>query len=47
MIDYKVTILDGVTIGDNCVIAAGAVVNGSFPDNVVIGGVPAAILKSI
>jgi acetyltransferase-like isoleucine patch superfamily enzyme len=41
----KVTILDGVTIGDNCIIAAGAVVTKSFPDNVVIGGVPAKILK--
>jgi len=41
----KVTILDGVTIGNNCVVAAGAVVTKSFVDNVVIGGVPAKILK--
>ena len=41
----KVTVLDGVTIGDNCIIAAGAVVTQSFPENVVIGGVPAKILK--
>ncbi|MBK6497175.1 MAG: hypothetical protein IPG00_03000 [Saprospiraceae bacterium] len=33
----KVTILDGVTIGDGCEIAAGAVVHQSFPSNVVIG----------
>ncbi len=46
-IGSKVTILDGVTIGDNCVIAAGAVVTKSMPDNVIIGGVPAKILKSI
>ena len=46
-IGSKVTILDGVTIGNNCVIAAGAVVNSSFPDNVVIGGVPAVTLKNI
>jgi acetyltransferase-like isoleucine patch superfamily enzyme len=41
----KVTILDGVTIGDNCVLAAGAVITQSFPSNCVIGGVPAKILK--
>lgn len=43
----KVTFLDGSVIGDNCVIAAGAVVNGVFPSNVVIGGIPARILKAI
>jgi acetyltransferase-like isoleucine patch superfamily enzyme len=44
-IGSKVTILDGATVGNNCVIAAGAVVNKSFPDNCVIGGVPAKILR--
>lgn len=44
-IGAKVTILDGTVIGDGCIIAAGAVVIGSFPDNVIIGGVPAKILK--
>ncbi len=43
----KVTFLDGCIVGDNCVVAAGAVVNGIFPSNVVIGGVPAKILKQI
>jgi acetyltransferase-like isoleucine patch superfamily enzyme len=43
----KATFLDGCVVGNNCVIAAGAVVNGVFPDNVVIGGVPAKILKTI
>jgi len=46
-IGAKVTILDGVVIGDNCVIAAGSVVNKSMPANSVIGGVPARILKKI
>lgn len=41
----KVTFLDGCVIGNNCVVAAGAVVKGVFPDNVIIGGVPAKILK--
>ncbi len=44
-IGAKVTILDGAVIGNGCVVAAGAVVRGSFPDNCVIGGVPARILK--
>lgn len=46
-IGAKATILDGTTIGNHCVVAAGAVVKGSFPDNVVIGGVPAKIIKHI
>lgn len=37
-IGAKVTILDGTIIGDNSVVAAGAVVRGQFPDNCVIGG---------
>lgn len=44
-IGSKVTVLDGATIGNNCIIAAGAVVTHSFPDNCLIGGVPARILK--
>jgi acetyltransferase-like isoleucine patch superfamily enzyme len=43
----KVTVLDGVVVGDNCVIAAGAVVNKSFNSNVVIGGVPAKVIKEL
>lgn len=45
-IGSKVTILDGVTIGSGCVIAAGSVVTKSFPENSIIGGVPAKLLKS-
>lgn len=44
-IGSKVTILDGVEIGDNCVVAAGAVVNKSMPADSIIGGVPARVLK--
>lgn len=45
-IGSKVTILDGVTIGAGCIIAAGSVVTKSFPENSIIGGVPAKLLKS-
>ena len=41
------TILQGVTIGDNAVVAAGAVVAKDVPSNVVVGGVPAKIIKII
>lgn len=43
----KATFLDGCVVGDNCVVAAGAVVNSVFPSNCVIGGVPAKIIKTI
>lgn len=46
-IGAKATILDGTVIGDNCIVAAGAVVKGVFPDNVMLGGVPAKIIKQI
>lgn len=43
----NVKILSGVTLGNNVVVAANSVVTRSFPDNVVIGGIPAKILKNI
>lgn len=42
-----VTILAGVTIGENAVVAAGAVVSKDVPANTIAGGVPAKIIKSI
>ncbi|CAM3210676.1 sugar O-acetyltransferase [Lactiplantibacillus plajomi] len=43
----KVTITPGVTIGNNVVIAAGAVVTKDVPDNVLVGGVPAKVIKPL
>ena len=40
-------ILPGVQIGDNTVVAAGAVVTESFGSNVLIGGVPAKLIKTL
>lgn len=44
-IGAKVTVLDGTVIGNGCIVAAGAVVRGQFPENVILGGVPAKIIK--
>ncbi|MBQ9225384.1 MAG: acyltransferase [Fibrobacter sp.] len=43
----RVMILKGSTIGKNSVVAAGSVVSGEFPANVVIGGVPARVIREI
>ena len=43
----KVTILSGVKIGDNVVIAANAVVTKDVPQNSLVAGVPAKIIKTI
>ena len=41
------TVLPGVTIGSNVIIAAGAVVNRDVPDNCVFGGVPARFIRPL
>jgi acetyltransferase-like isoleucine patch superfamily enzyme len=40
-------ILPGVTIGRHAVVAAGAVVTKDVPDNCIVGGVPATIIKKL
>lgn len=46
-IGAKAVILPGVTIGNGAVIAAGAVVTKDVPENSVVAGVPAKIIKKI
>ena len=46
-IGRQVTILSGVSIGDNCIIGANSVVNRSFPQNCLIAGSPAHIIKTL
>lgn len=41
------TINPGVTLGNNVVVAAGAVVTRSFGDNVVLAGVPARVIRTL
>lgn len=41
------TVLQGVTIGENAIIAAGAIVSKNVPDNVIVGGIPAKVIKTI
>jgi acetyltransferase-like isoleucine patch superfamily enzyme len=46
-IGANATVVPGVTIGDGAIIAAGAVVTKDVPPNVIVGGVPAKIVKKI
>lgn len=46
-IGANATILQGVTIGENAVVAAGSVVSKDVPDNMIVGGIPAKIIKEI
>ncbi|GAB4002827.1 sugar O-acetyltransferase [Spirosoma daeguense] len=41
------TILPGITVGENAVVAAGAVVSRDVPPNTVVAGVPAKVVKTL
>lgn len=40
-------ILQGVTVGENAIVAAGSVVSKDVPDHTIVGGIPAKIIKTI
>lgn len=46
-IGANATILQGVTIGENAIVAAGSVVSKDVPDNTIVGGIPAKFIKYI
>ena len=46
-IGNNVMILKNTFIGANTIVASGAVVTGTFPANVIIGGIPAKVLKDL
>jgi acetyltransferase-like isoleucine patch superfamily enzyme len=41
------TILPGVTIGENAIVAAGAVVSRDVPANTIVAGIPAKVIKTL
>ena len=45
-IGERASVLDGVTVGRGAIVAAGAVVNKDVPDEAIVGGIPAAFIKS-
>lgn len=41
------SLLPGVTVSENVVVAAGGMVNKDVPTNTVVGGIPAIVIKEI
>lgn len=45
LIGFRAALMPGITLGKNCIVGVGAVVNKSFPDGSMIAGVPAKLIK--
>ncbi len=45
-IGARAVILDGVTVGNNSIVAAGSIVNKDVPPYSIVGGVPAKLIKT-
>lgn len=43
----RVSVLPGVTIGENAIVGTGAVVTKDVPDNAIVAGVPAKVIKTL
>lgn len=43
----RATVLAGATVGEGCVIAAGALVTADVADDTIVGGVPARTIRSL
>ena len=46
-IGARATFIAGASVGNGCVVAAGSVVTRHFPDDVLVGGVPAKVIRSL
>lgn len=46
-IGANATILPGITLGENCMVGAGSVVTKNVPDNVIVVGNPAKIIRPV
>jgi acetyltransferase-like isoleucine patch superfamily enzyme len=47
LIGYKAAVMAGVTIGDRCVVASNSVVTKDVPDQTIVGGVPAKVIRKL
>ena len=47
LVGANAVVIEGVQVGNGSVVAAGAIVTQDVPENVVVAGVPARIIKEI